>query len=420
MNIAVIGGGASGMVSAVILAQGGCEVSVFEHMPRIGKKLLVTGSGKCNISNTDMDLSHFHGTSKTVIKSVLEYGSPDKTRAFFEKLGLFYKDRNGFLYPYCEQASAVVDILRFAIRDLGIDVYTDTDIRRIIKCDRSYGQEHEDRFLIETADGKFLFDKVVLCCGSKAARNTGSDGSGYKLAGSFGHSIIKPLPALTSLICEETFYPSIAGVRTKACVRVFAGRGKTGSFDLLAQDEGELQITKTGISGIVVFNLSFCAIRALDEGRIVKASIDFLPEISDDGINGYIRGRIGSQPDRTAEEMFIGLFAKPLGICICKRCGIDLGIKCSELDETDIARLCECIKRFDTVITGYGGFDQAQVAQGGVSLDEVTEYLESTLVNGLYFAGEILDVNGDCGGYNLQWAASSAMCVAEHIIGVYN
>ncbi len=418
MNVAVIGGGASGMVAAIRLSQGGCDVSIFEHMPRIGKKILVTGSGKCNISNTDMDIGHFHGGDISVISAVLNCCPAEKTKSFFEDLGLYYKDRNGYLYPYSEQASAVVDVLRFAARDLGIEVYTDTDIRNIIKCDPSENRENRGSFMIEAGKGKFYFDRIIVSCGSNVARNTGSDGSGYGIARALGHKVIKPLPALTYLTCEEDFYPSVAGIRTKASVSLFEKRRNANVYESLSNEEGELQLTKTGISGIAVFNLSYLAIRSLEEGCRVKASIDLLPDISEEEAKVIIQKRILAQPDRTAEELFIGLFAKALGICICKRCGIDLRTVCRELDENDVDRLVNLIKHFETHIKGYGDYDHAQVAQGGVSLDEVSNNLESRLVSGLYFAGEILDVNGDCGGYNLQWAASSAMCAAEHILGV--
>ena len=416
MKVAVIGGGASGMIAAIRLSRGGCRVSVYEHMQRMGKKILVTGSGKCNISNTDMGLDHFHGGSGKVISAVLDSCPPDKTKAFFEDLGLYFKNRNGYLYPYSEQASAVADVLRFAIRDLGIEVYTDTDIKSLIKCDTATAGDI-DRFMIETVNGKHYFDRVIICCGSNVAPNTGSDGSGYGLARSLGHTVIKPLPALTYLTCEEDFYPSIAGIRTKACITLFEKKRNENVYEMLSSEEGELQLTKTGISGIAVFNLSYFAVKSLDRGCKVKALIDFLPEVLENDIADLIRKRIESQPERTAEELFIGLFSKALGICICKRCGIDLRRECAKLDDDDVNRLSECIKHFDTYIKGYGDADHAQVAQGGVSLDEVSESLESTLVQGLYFAGEILDVNGDCGGYNLQWAASSAMCAAEHILG---
>ncbi len=405
MNIAVIGGGASGMIAAITARRLGADVTVFEHMPRMGKKLLLTGSGKCNLSNTDMDISHFHGGDIKVISSVLTKCPPEETRQFFEGLGIFFKDRGGYLYPYSEQASSVVDVLRFTVRDLDIEVYTDVDIRMIDKNDAG--------FVILTGDSRFTADAVILCCGSSANRNTGSDGSGYALSKKLGHNVIKPLPALTYLLGDESFYPSIAGIRTKAGISLYARKDYKTDYELLASETGELQLTKSGISGIPVFNLSHHAVKALDEGKNVKAVIDFLPDVEKSQMNDFLKRRIEAMPKRCADEMFIGLFAKPLGICICKRCRIDLKAECASLDEKDINELSRMIKGFETVITGSGDFESSQTVQGGVDLAEIKENLESAIVPGLFFAGELLDVHGDCGGYNLQWAQSSGMAAAK-------
>ena len=189
MNIAIIGGGVSGMIAAIAASDNGAEVTIFEHMPRIGKKLLLTGSGKCNISNTDMDISHFHSEDISVAEHVLKEYPREKTIAFFEKLGLYVREKNGYMYPFCEQASAVLDVLRFAIRDKGIDVHTETDIKRIEKTRMSEDRDAEDRFAVTTSMGRLFFDRVIICTGSGANRNTGSDGSGYRYAVMFGHSV---------------------------------------------------------------------------------------------------------------------------------------------------------------------------------------------------------------------------------------
>ncbi len=415
MNIAVIGGGVSGMIAAIAASDNGADVTIFEHMPRMGRKLLLTGSGKCNLSNTDMDPAHFHGGDPELIARILDKCSSKDTLEFFGRLGLYTRERKGYLYPYCEQASAVVDVLRFAIRDKAIDVHTETDIKRIEKLKQSNDRTLEDKFVITTSVGRLSFDRVILCCGSSANRNTGSDGSGYELAKSFGHSLVKPLPALTHLKCDEDFYPSVAGIRTKADISIF--ENDDSSPVLIGREAGELQFTRTGISGVAVFNLSHLAIKSLDKGRKVNAVLDLLPDISEDEIRAFLGERINNIPDRPFEELFIGLLAKPLGILICKRCNLTLKDKCSSANDQEIESLCRMIKSFETQITGSGDMDVSQVAQGGVSLAQVRPTLESRIVSGLYFAGEILDVNGDCGGYNLQWAASSGMVAGREAAG---
>ncbi len=415
MDIAVIGGGASGMIAAITAADLGACVTIIEHMPRVGRKLLLTGSGKCNISNVDMGMEHFHcyegadyQYGRDIISNVLNRCSQKDTLGMLAGLGLFTRERKGGLYPYCEQASSVVDILRFAIRERNIDLHIETDIKRIEKQVLSNDRDVEDKFSITTSSGKLSFDRVILCCGSSANRNTGSDGSGYELAKSLGHTLVKPLPALTNLTCEEDFYPSIAGIRTPAKITLLS-KGVNSSYMVLGSDTGELQLTKSGISGVCVFNLSYLAIRALDEGNRVKAIIDFIPDIDDADIHDFMKERAGALSERTLEELFIGLLAKPLGILICKRCSLDLRRKCSELSDRDIEDICRMVKGFDTMINGSGDMENSQVAQGGVKLSEIDDNLESRICSGLFFAGEILDVNGDCGGYNLQWAASSGM-----------
>ncbi len=399
MNIAIAGGGFSGMIAAIAAANAGADVTIFEHMPRIGKKLLLTGNGRCNISNADMDPKHFHGGNTDRIKAVLEQCPREETLAFFEKLGLYITDKNGYMYPFCEQASAVLDTLRFAIRDLNIEVYTETDIKIIDK---------RERFIISTGNGCFEFDRLILCCGSGANRNTGSDGSGYTLARNLGHNIIKPLPALTNLVCSDEFFPSIAGIRTMAAVSLYSV-DDNGDSKILGKEYGQLQFTKTGISGICVFNLSYLAVTALEQKRPVKAMIDLLPDISWSQIGEFISNRRDLFSSRPVEEFFAGLLAKPLGLCICKRCGIDLKRKTSSISDDELPNLCKMIKEFEAEVTSYGNFESAQVSQGGVDLDEIRDNLESRIEPGLFFAGEILDVNGDCGGYNLQWAASSGL-----------
>ena len=399
MNIAIVGGGFSGMIAAISASSCGADVTIFEHMPRIGKKLLLTGNGRCNISNTDMDIKHFHGGNTDRINAVLTQCPREETLAFFEKLGLYVKDKNGYMYPFCEQASAVLDVLRFAIRDMNIEVYTDTDIKVIDK---------REKFIVSTQRGRFEFDRIILCCGSGANRNTGSDGSGYSLAAKLGHKVIKPLPALTNLVCSDEFFPSIAGIRTMATVSLYSVDDNEDS-KILGKEYGQLQFTKSGISGICVFNLSYLAVASLDQGRPVKAMIDLLPDISWSEISGFIKKRIELLSSRPFEEFFAGLLAKPLGLCIMKRCGIDLKRECLSVSDEEILNLCKMIKEFEANVTSYGNLEAAQVAQGGVDLDEIGDDLQSVIEPGLFFAGEILDVNGDCGGYNLQWAASSGL-----------
>lgn len=400
MNIGIIGGGAAGMMAAITASQGGADVTIIEHMPRIGKKILLTGSGKCNISNDDMDLCHFHSSNdnNNLVNSVFSAVSPESMLEQLVEMGLMMKNKNGYLYPYSDQASSVLDVLRFCLRDRNIEVFIETEVKRIVPKNGGFVLERTSDF------PNLFFDKIIICTGSAAYRNTGSDGSGYKLCKNLGHNIIKPLSALTYLNCKETFFSSIAGIRTIARVEV-CGKSETG----------ELQITKTGISGIPVFNLSYLASKALDAGEKVYASVDFMPGESVEDFEQIMNNRIKAFSSRPLEELFIGIFHKNLGNCIIKESGIrhKLTDLCSSLSEEEIRSICLKVKKFVVSVEECGSFDNSQVLCGGVDTLEVSDTLESKIHNGLYFAGEVLDINGDCGGYNLTWAFCSGIAAAR-------
>lgn len=392
------------MAAAITASDNGGNVTIFEHMPRMGKKLLMTGSGKCNISNEDMDLSHFHSadTDLKLVKSVFSNVSPAKMIDFFAGIGLLTKSRNGYIYPYCEQASAVLDVLRFAVRERNITVCTECNISEI--------KVRKDGFVFDIENSRNAsFDRVIIATGSCAYKSTGSDGSGFKLCTSLGHHIIKPLPALTFLTSDDKFIVSLAGIRTRAKVTVC---GKS--------EIGELQLTRNGISGIPVFNLSYLASKALDEGKKVKAEIDFLPESSEESLKNDLTERCMKLSERPVEELLIGILHKNLGNTILKECGLKnkMTQKSSSISAKEISDIADKIKHFPVCVKSTGGFDNAQVCCGGVDTKEVSENLESLIAPNLFFAGEILDVNGDCGGYNLSWAFCSGILAANEAMGV--
>lgn len=399
MKIAVIGAGAAGMIAAVTAKSKGAEVTIYEHMPRIGKKLLLTGSGKCNISNDDMDLSHYHSEDESLhlVKNVFAHVSKEDVIKTFENLGLITKNKRGYIYPFSEQASSVLDVLRFSLRDSLVEVITDVDISSIDINDNG-------QFLIMSSlSASDCYDKIIIATGSCAYRQTGSDGSGYNFAKRFGHSIVKPLPALTPLICEGDFFASVAGIRTYAKVTI---------CDI--SETGELQLTKTGISGINVFNLSYLAAKALDKGENVFADIDFLPDINSDDLKELMKRRIRENPSRTIEELFIGILHKNLGIVLIKKSDVyhKLNDRVSNLSEKEILSVCDTVKCFKIPVYKCSGFDNSQVVCGGVNCLEINDNLESKKTPGVYFAGEVLDVNGDCGGYNLTFAFASGIYAA--------
>lgn len=404
-KICVIGGGAAGMTAAITAARKGLNVTIIEHMPRLGKKLLLTGSGKCNLTNIAMSPSHFHSSNNSFMDNLFEIIGFDEVLSFLKSLGIEPKDRNGYIYPYCEQASAVLDCFRFTIRDLGINVLTETKIQQI-----QPPNQKSNRFLVKTKQEELYFDKLIICCGSKSYSKTGSDGSGYTLAKSFGHSIINPLPALTYFVCKESFYPGIAGIRTKAKVSFYRDNG------IIISDIGELQITKTGISGIPVFNISYAVSKMLENQDSVKCLVDFLPDMSSAEAIAYLNAIKTNHSKRTLEEAFSGYLHKNLGICIIKLAGLRPSSALSDLTDKDISKIINMAKSFSTIVTATGDFESCQVCSGGINIDEISMNMESKIQKGLYFAGEILDVNGDCGGYNLHFAFASGIIAGRSCI----
>ena len=259
-TIAIIGGGASGMMAAIFAVRKGAKVLLLEQNDRLGKKILVTGNGRCNYTNTYQDASCYRSEQPDFITRVLDQFPAEKVITFFRELGIYPKDRNGYLYPFSDQASAVRDVLEQEVYRLGVDVRTGISCTGI--------QKTNERFSLQTSQGSLTVDQVILCNGSKAAPSTGSDGSGYALAKQLGHQIIPVLPALCALHCTGKHFRAIAGVRAQGKVSLFV------NSELTAADTGELQLTAYGISGIPVFQISRYASKALYEQKEVIAMLN--------------------------------------------------------------------------------------------------------------------------------------------------
>ncbi len=401
-KVAVIGGGAAGMMAAITAAKAGAEVTIYEHTDRLGKKILSTGNGKCNLSNREMSAECFHSSDQELVKSCLNVFSVEETVSFFESLGLMIKEKNGYLYPLAEQAAVVLDVLRYAVENLGIKVVYQSQIRKV------YGVKDTSKEVcvcVENGQEKAKYHSVIVACGSKAAPKTGSDGSGYELAKSMGHTIQPVLPALVQLKCKDTFCKALAGIRCDAKVHIYAGN------NMLCEERGELQLTDYGISGIPVFQLSGLVNKYMlkNKGCNITARIDFLPDYSEKQLEELFQERCKSvlYQTGTVEEFFTGMLNKKLMSLVIKQAGLQPGAKVSQENPEKLRKVFSLCKELRMHITGSNGFDNAQICTGGISLQEVNENLESKKVQGVYFAGEILDVDGRCGGYNLQWAWTS-------------
>lgn len=394
IHTAIIGGGAAGMFCAAALS--GKGVLILERGERLGRKLSATGNGQGNVTNLDMSAAHYFSSdvsSVERISRILSRHGREELVGFLENLGgLFLPDERGRVYPAGRQASAVTDLLRYALADKGVRVRTGTKVVSLAKK----GDVFE--LTAETDGGKEVFqaENVVLCAGGKAAKNFGTDGNGYALAKGFGHTVTPLYPSLVQLKTETAHIKGLKGIRAEARVSARAGGQAIAAF------RGDVIFTDYGVSGDAIFRLSAFVTDKL-EGGDVSLSLEFLPDVSEERLSEILARKAAAfaLPDG---ELLCGILNNQLGRAVTKRCG-----------SKNTAALAKMIKDFTLPVTGSLGFDYAQVTKGGVPLAETQETLESRLTEGLYFAGEILDADGECGGYNLQWAYASARTAADGI-----
>lgn len=392
MKVGIIGCGASGMMAAITAARKGYNVIVFEHGEKPGKKLLSTGNGKCNFTNGILSAENYNSEGKMLFSDVYKCFTREDTITFFNSIGIVEYQKNGYYYPRSEQASSFVNCLLDEIKRLNITIYYNVDP----KIDKK-----KEKYIVEIDKKCFDFDRIIIAAGSNAAPKTGSDGSGYSLAIKLSHTVKKPLPALCGLKCKGADFKQISGVRCKARVSLYS------NDTFVKEDLGELQLTDYGISGIPVFQISGQALRLVDLSNAVYVNVDYAPEYSMDDLILALKNRAILLNEKSADKLLEGMFNSKLCEFFIKELGIYTNIKCAEISTESIVSLANIIKASKYIVSGHRGFDNAQVCSGGVICDELKPTLESKINKGLYFAGEIIDVNGDCGGYNLQWAWSS-------------
>ncbi len=408
-DIIIIGGGASGLTAATIAKDLGKDVAIIEGTDRIGKKILTTGNGRCNISNSTIAFPYktYHSTSdNNFFTTCLNNFSVEDSKNFFLSLGLpIVELEKGKLYPQSLQASSVVDIFRFAIEEKDIPLYTDCKIKTIHK---------KKNFILSTNSEEFpsfSCRKLILACGGKSAIKTGSDGSGYKLAKELGHSIIEPLPGIVQLKLDYPHLKALSGIK-------FEGKASLIVDDkIVREDKGEILFTDYGISGPPILQLSSEASRSLYKHKKVEISVDMMPELSFDEVDNFIQGHLGMFSYRSISSSLIGVINKKLIPILLKDIGIQsIHTPCYDLDWKYKSLLVQRLKKWTFKCTDTNGFNAAQVTVGGINLKEVNpNTLESNIVENLYFCGEILDVTGDCGGFNLQWAWSSGYLAGSSV-----
>lgn len=391
MVIGIIGAGASGMAAALAAAENpGNQVILLERQARVGRKLQATGNGRCNLSNTHALENHYHGDTPAFCRSALEAFPPEAALHWFEALGLYtVTEGSGKVYPYSDQANSVVDVLRFALNQPNIQLETGFEVSKIKKT--------AEGFRIDGTESSFDVDRLIVACGGLAGSKLGGTMSGYQLLRSLGHSCTRLRPALVQV---KTDWPGIAalkGVRANCAVTVYRDNA------LFASSQGEMQFTELGVSGPVMFEISRDVCYGNGNWQCI---LDFLPDLTQEELLAFLRRkRSGSL---NAEDLFTGILHNRLGRVLVKEAGISGYAPISQLEDWELAKAAALSKAFPIPLTEPLGMDAAQVTAGGIVTAEFNpNTMESRKVSGLFACGEVLDIDGDCGGYNLQWAWSS-------------
>lgn len=420
-QIGIIGGGASGLMAAIAAARAGEQVTVLEKRDRVGKKILVTGNGRCNLSNRDFDVERDYRSSADTaqLSGYFAQFGVEETLSFFARAGLSVTDRGGYLYPRSLQASSVLALLRGELERLGVE--------EICSC-TVLGIQKKGRFCVSTDRGAFSFDRLILACGSSAGVSPKEGLGGFSWAKELGLSVQEPLPALTGLRCRESLFKSLAGVRCagKVTLNVYAGRtepekdGQAGTHfgqgkrraeetapEASWQETGELQLTDYGISGIPVFQCSRHAAVALSKHKRVEAVLDFVPEYEEADWREFCVRQYHNCLGKSVLTLGCGILHRKIVQVLLERCGLKQNDVAGAETRKRIFSMFTLMRAFRVQVVSVNPMESAQVCAGGVSLSEVDERLEARRIPGLFLCGEMLDVDGRCGGYNLQWAWSS-------------
>lgn len=380
-TVVVIGGGASGLMAGITAARAGAKVTILEQNSKIGKKILSTGNGRCNITNLNQKGDYYRSNHTAFPYIVLQALPVEDTLSFFQSIGIFTKDKNGYVYPRSNQAASVVEALAMEVRHLKIKCKTQ---EKVVKIEKT-----EEGFSVFTESWHYDCDRVILACGSNASVVEGSDGSGYMLTKELGHSIVKPLPALTGLKGVGNWFSKWTGVRCDAAVSLYI------DGEWVISDKGEVQLTDYGLSGIPVFQISRFASRALNQNKQVSVSVDFVPDMTKAELLGHLNDLMQYDENKNVKNLLIGFLPQKL---------VDVVVD----HKNTMDQVVDHIKEFSVQIKATMDFSHAQVCTGGVECTELDpDTMESRLVPGIYVCGELVDVDGACGGYNLQWAWSS-------------
>ena len=393
MRVLIIGAGASGMLAALTAARSGCETALFERQSRVGRKLAATGNGRCNLTNTAASAGHYHGDDPAFVRPALEALPVADTLALFRGIGLLTREEyGGRVYPLSNSANSVTDTLRFALEAAGVRMISGDRVRALTRSGSGFAVTTESGARVEG-------DAAIVACGGLAGEKLGGGKDGYELLKSLGHTRTALYPALAQITTAPEFPRSLKGVKADCALRLTRGG------DPLAESSGEVLFADTGVSGPAAFDL---ARTVSTSGGDLTLTLDLLRGYTFGETLAYLRERAQIAPQLTAGELFIGAVPNRLARMLAKYAGLKQDAPAPSLDARALKSLALAAKNFALPVRGTEGFATAQVTAGGIRTAEFdAATLQSRLVPGLYACGEVLDIDGDCGGYNLQWAWSS-------------
>lgn len=398
----IVGGGASGLFCAVILGKNlkNSTIAILESSDRVGKKLMVTGNGKCNLTNLNLSSEMYHGSFRYCAEKLTDSCSPEFIRSIFSDLGLCTTvTPSGLVYPMSRQANSVVDLLRLSCNNHDVKTFTGTKVTDISK--------RKGKYILKTTKGEYACSKLIIATGGKSSPSTGADVSIFESLKKLGHTVTPLCPSLCPVKVKSPYIKSLKGIRSNAKVTILIN-GKESKSEV-----GEVQFTDNALSGICIFNLSRIANTA--ENAVI--SLNLAENMNDEELELFLTHKIANMNQNcTAEEWLIGLFSKMLNFALLKEAGISPQEKIGTIDSVRIKMLCRVITDFRFEVIPHRDFSRSQVTAGGISGREIdAESLESKLHKGLYIIGEATDCDGDCGGANLQYAFATGYTAAMDI-----